>query len=172
MKNLFYLPIIVLAAFILLSFKTKKSYNNDEVYSNNQITNNYYSKQDNNKITINGSTYNLISDPCVPQDSDEVKMLTFKGNNDDLGYSLSVTIASYDSAVNEGKYVYSNGESKVNFVVITLVTDDATYVGNSGFVNYKKNANSGTLFGKDLTLIDSFENLPNIVVSFNIVCDF
>ena len=159
MKNLLFMVSIILVSFLAVGFDTinpKNDKASDEIAENT--------------ITINGNTYNLIIDPCVDQDSDEVKMLTFRGDNSDMGYSLTVVIASYDNVVNSGKYVYSNGENKVNFSVVALVTEEATYVANEGFVTYTKTNNAGNVVCKDLKFVDSFETLPSILVSFNITC--
>ncbi len=123
-----------------------------------------------NSITINGEIYTLESDTCVSQINDDHSWLTFKAYNDDLDYTLTVVLMVFEGEINSGDYVYSNGENEVDFAVITFVTEEATYVFNNGFVSFTKNSSSGIVTASNLTLFDSFENLPNIEVSFTINC--
>ncbi|MEM0575610.1 hypothetical protein [Flavobacterium polysaccharolyticum] len=122
-------------------------------------------------ITINDKKYNLSADPCILQTNDNLNILTFKAVNNDIDYSLTVNLGAFNGNVNTGNYIYSNGENQVNFVVITFVTEKGTFVnGPNSVVAYTKNGNKGHVSATNMSLIDSYETLPNITISFNIYC--
>lgn len=122
-------------------------------------------------ITINGKTFNLVSDPCVPQNNDDLNMLTFKAVNDVMDYSLTVILGAFSNTIDSGNYVYSNGETQVNFATITFVTENGTFVnGANSVVAYSKNGNNDEVSATNISLMDHFETLPNMTVSFHIKC--
>ncbi|WP_100612149.1 hypothetical protein [Confluentibacter lentus] len=122
-------------------------------------------------ITVNGITYNLISDPCVLQINDDLNILTFKAVNNDMDYSLTVNLGAFNSPVDSGNYIYSSGETQANFAIITLVTENGTFVNTeNNVVNYTKNGMKGEILATNISLMDHFETLPNMLVSFRINC--
>jgi hypothetical protein len=171
MKTYTLLFITVLNALLLIGYAHKNSQKAAvketlaQAFEDNPIVDNESS------ITINGKTHPLISDPCVPQDNDDLNMLTFKAVNDDMDYTLTVNLGAFNNSVNSGNYVYSNGETQVNFAIITFVTENGTFVNSANsVVVYTKNGNNGEVSATNISLMDHFETLPNMTVSFNIKC--
>lgn len=171
MKTYTLLFIIVLNTLLLIGYSNR---DNQKVAVNEpivQMFESHYISDNESSITINGKTYALMSDTCVLQPNDDLTMLTFKAVNDDMDYSLAVNLGAFNSTVDSGNYVYSNGETQVNFATITFVTENGTFVnGANSVVVYTKNGNNGEVSATNISLMDHFETLPNMTVSFHIKC--
>ena len=171
MKTYTLLLITILNASLIMGCNKKP---NQKIATNNTSNPAFSSNnttENQNFITINGETYNLVSDPCVLQDNDDHKMLTFKGKNDDKDYSLSITLYTTNQTFANGNYILPVGESTEKSVILILYTEDGTYANYTDTpVNYKKNGNEGTVTCDNIDLEDNFEELPNITISFNLTC--
>ena len=122
-----------------------------------------------NTITVNGTTFNVVSDPCVTQINDDHSLMTFKASNDDVEYSLTVVLGVFNGSFDSGKYITNLGDSDEDFMVITLVTEDGTFTNTqNSFVMFTKNLNDGVLVAEDIILSDNYEALPDMEVSFSI----
>jgi hypothetical protein len=122
-------------------------------------------------IIVNGKRHSLKSDPCVLQDNDDLNMLTFKAVNDEMDYTITVNLGAFNNNVDSGNYIYSDGETQVNFANITFVTENGTFVNSANsVVVYSKNGNNGHIATTNMSLMDHFETLPNMTVSFSIHC--
>jgi hypothetical protein len=157
----------------LISCNTKSSQNNTthDIFAQEINTNKLATIE--NTITINGETFNLISDDCIQQINDDHSWLTFKASNDDLEYSLSVVLGVFnEESFKSGKYITNYGDTQADFMIINLITEDADY-GNTlnSFVEFTNNGNIGLLQARDISLGDNYETLPNITVSFQIRCN-
>ncbi|WP_047416459.1 hypothetical protein [Cellulophaga sp. Hel_I_12] len=160
-------PLILL----LISCHTKSNQNNsaDVPTSKEKIALKYALNE--NTITVNGTTFNVVSDPCVTQINDDHSLMTFKASNDDLEYSLTVVLGVYSDSFNNGNYSTNLGDTEEDFMVITFKTEDGTFTNTqNSFVAFSKNGNDGIIVANDISLSDTYEALPNIDVSFHIRC--
>ena len=158
-------------ALLLIGHSYKDNHKTASNQNLNQVFNSHRISDNDSFITINGITYNLISDPCVPQINDDLNILTFTALNNDMDYSLTVNLGAFNSPVDSGNYIYSNGETQVNFAIITFVTENGTFVNTeNNVVNYTKNGMNGAISATNISLMDNFETLPNMLVSFRINC--
>lgn len=122
-------------------------------------------------ININGIEYTFEKTMCVHQKSKDTHLLTFKATNDALDYTLTVVLGAIKKDIIEGEYLFYEEERTEYFAVITLVTQNGTFVNNgSGSVTYTKTENTNHASLSILELEDNKQELSPIAVSFKISC--
>ncbi|CAH8285409.1 hypothetical protein EV196_10110 [Mariniflexile fucanivorans] len=169
----YYSPLVKVFFFIILvscnNKNTKTTVNHPEIAQNSVVSSKISSES---TITVNGQIYNLETDPCVLQDNNDHKLLTFKGKNDDMDYNLSITLGTTTPTFENGNYILSYDENQVNFLVLVFYTEDGAYANTTSTpVVYTKNGNSSTVSCNNISLEHNLQESPNMTISFKLTCN-